>query len=265
MSMVTPTTVTPTNVTPTNVTPTAATRGKTAGTIGLLRDGTALSEVTVLLADAQVLFRAGMRQLLPALGAGVDIVEAGHVEALMAALERAPEIDLLLIDPSSPGMGGTAALQAIRAAHPELPVVILSASEEKSAVDRALMIGARGYITKTTPGELTLAALRLVLSGGTYVPATFLVQHMAATDTPSHAAIAGAATLTPRQREVLDLLARGCPNKEIAQRLGMAVGTVKIHMTAILRALEVKNRTQAVLAAMAMGFGRDRGQAAQAA
>ena len=67
---------------------------------------------------------------------------------------------------------------------------------------------------------------------------------------------AGAASLTPRQREVLELLARGCPNKEIAQRLNMAVGTVKIHMTAILRALEAKNRTQAVLTSMAMGFGR---------
>jgi len=278
--MVTPTIMTPTIVKPAAVTPAlgtpvlgapdiatpaTATRGRAAGKIGLLRDGAGLSEVTVLLADAQVLFRAGMRQLLPALGAGVDIVEAGHVEALMAALERAPAIDLLLIDPTSPGMGGTAALQAIRAAHPDLPVVVLSASEEKPAIDRALMLGARGYITKTTPGELTLAALRLVLSGGIYVPATFLAQHMAASDTPSHAAIAGAASLTPRQREVLDLLARGCPNKEIAQRLGMAVGTVKIHMTAILRALEVKNRTQAVLAAMAMGFGRDRGQVAQAA
>jgi len=242
----------------------ATARGKTAGPVTLLRDSTATSETTVLMADAQVLFRAGMRQLLPALGPGVGVIEAGSAEALMALIERTPHIDLLLIDPSSPGMGGATAVQAVRSARPALPIVILSASEDKGAVDRALALGARGYITKTTPGELTLAALRLVLSGGTYVPATFLTQHFAQ-PAASASAAAAAAALTPRQREVLELLARGCPNKEIAQRLGMAVGTVKIHMTAILRALEVKNRTQAVLAAMAMGFGQDRNATAQAA
>jgi DNA-binding NarL/FixJ family response regulator len=216
---------------------------------------------TVVLADPHVMFRVGMRQHLAALGPAVDVIEVDQAEALGPALAQA---DLLLIDPSAPGMGGIGILQEIRNTHPGLPIVVMSGSEERSAIDRALTLGARGYVAKTSATELTLAALRLVLSGGAYVPASFLARQAApAVQNPS--AAAAAAALTPRQREVLELLARGCPNKEIAQRLGMAVGTVKIHMTAILRALEVKNRTQAVLAAMAMGYGRGREAGAHAA
>ena len=155
-------------------------------------------------------------------------------------------------------MGGLATVQEIRTTFPNIPVIIVSGNEDRAAIDRALSLGARGYVTKTTPSELTVAALRLVLTGGTYVPATFLAPQAAPAE-PAGTATLAAADLTPRQREVLELLARGCPNKEIAQRLGMAVGTVKIHMTAILRALDVKNRTQAVLVAMQMGYGREHG------
>jgi DNA-binding NarL/FixJ family response regulator len=230
-----------------------AARGKTANGLALVREGakTSPAGTTVVLADPHVLFRMGMRQLLPSLGSAVEVIEADSIEALVGSLERA---DLLLVDPTGPGMGGLGALHEIRASRPDLPIVVVSGSEDRAAVDRALSLGARGYVTKTTPSELTLAALRLVLSGGSYVPATYLSRQ--APVAASTAAAAGASSLTPRQREVLELLARGCPNKEIAQRLGMAVGTVKIHMTAILRALEVKNRTQAVLAAMSMGYGR---------
>jgi DNA-binding NarL/FixJ family response regulator len=233
----------------------SAARGKTANGLALVRESTKarVAGTTIVIADPHVMFRVGMRQLLPALGAAVEVIEVDQADALGPALAHA---NLLLIDPSAPGMGGTAILQEIRNSHPGLPIVVMSGSDDRAAIDRALTLGARGYVTKTTASELTLAALRLVLSGGAYVPATFLARQAAPAATP--AAAAAAATLTPRQREVLELLARGCPNKEIAQRLGMAVGTVKIHMTAILRALEVKNRTQAVLSAMSMGFGRTR-------
>jgi DNA-binding NarL/FixJ family response regulator len=237
-------------------------RGKPANPLALVREGaTSRSAVTtIMLADPHVLFRAGMRQLLSSLGSTVEVAEVGQGEALLPAIERAGRVDLLLLDPSSPNMGGLGTVQEIRATYPDIPVIIVSGSEDRTAIDRALSLGVRGYVTKTTPSELTVAALRLVLSGGTYVPATFFAPQALQPDSASAATLASA-DLTPRQREVLELLARGCPNKEIAQRLGMAVGTVKIHMTAILRALDVKNRTQAVLSAMQMGYGRDHGAA----
>lgn len=243
--------------TPAGTSPAGAGRGKAVNSLALVRESAAarVATTTVLLADPHVLFRAGMRQLLPALGTAVEVVEVGQGDALLPAIERAGRVDLLLIDPSGASMGGLATVQEIRSLYPHIPVIIVSGTEERGAVDRALSLGARGYVTKTTPSELTVAALRLVLSGGTYVPATFLTSQPAPVE-PSAVTALAAADLTPRQREVLELLACGCPNKEIAQRLGMAVGTVKIHMTAILRSLDVKNRTQAVLAAMQMGYGR---------
>jgi DNA-binding NarL/FixJ family response regulator len=238
-------------------TPASAGRGKAANPLALVRESatTRAAATTIMLADPHVLFRAGMRSLLPSLGSAVEVVEVGQGEALIPAIERAGRVDLLLIDPSGANMGGLATVQEIRGSFPNIPVIIVSGTEDRAAIDRALSLGARGYVTKTTPSELTVAALRLVLSGGTYVPSTFFAPQPAQ-DEPSAVPTLATADLTPRQREVLELLARGCPNKEIAQRLGMAVGTVKIHMTAILRALDVKNRTQAVLAAMQMGFGR---------
>ncbi len=202
----------------------------------------------ILVADDHALFRDGLRYLLSRLGDDVEIIEAKDcAEALTRVAER-PDLDLLLLDLAMPGMDGLAGLRALRARNPEVPVVILAASEEPTDVRLALDGGAMGFIPKSSTSNVMLGALRLVLSGGVYVPPAFLDRFQAGR-IPVAAASLDALGLTPRQHDVLRLLGRGQPNKEIARVLGLAEGTVKLHISAILRALGVDNRTQAVLAA----------------
>jgi len=209
--------------------------------------------VKILIADDHALFREGLRYVLAGLGDDVvEIFEAKDGAEALALVAAHPDLDLILLDLAMPGMDGIAGLRALRARNPSMPVVILSGSEEPADIRLALDRGAMGFIPKSSTSAVMLSALRLVLAGGVYLPAAFLERSRASA---SKGPIVSATPtlenlgLTARQYDVLRLLGQGKSNKEIARALDLAEGTVKLHVSAVLRALDAVNRTQAVVAA----------------
>jgi DNA-binding NarL/FixJ family response regulator len=211
----------------------------------------------VLVVDDHPLICEALRQVLRALDKSIELVEAGDAAAALAAAASAGSLDLILLDLALPGTDGFEVLRELRERHPGFPVVVLSASEQAETVMRALDAGAMGFIPKTSSNELLLGALRLVLAGGVYLPPEVL-RHASAPALVSKPAAAGVSHrdvgLTQRQADVLALMVQGKPNKIICRELDLAEGTVKIHVTAILKALGVTNRTQAVIAVGKLGL-----------
>ena len=204
----------------------------------------------ILLADDHDLFRAGLGLVLHELGADTCLVQAASLTDAIHCAEAEPDLDLALLDLNMPAMNGAAGLQKFRAQFPDVPVVVVSGSDELADVQQVLGAGASGFIHKSTPPPVMLSALRLVLAGGVYVP----LQAMHREPTPLSPTRAWANGLTARQMEVLRLLAVGKPNKVIARELDLSEGTVKIHLSAIFRVLDVNNRTEAVLAAQQLSL-----------
>jgi DNA-binding NarL/FixJ family response regulator len=210
----------------------------------------------ILIADDHELFRDGLRHVLDQLGGSLTIVEASDFSQAVAAVEREPDIDIVLLDLAMPGMTWNEGLQRLKELLPEtVPLIVLSASDDRRHVLQAVNMGAAGFIPKTSSSRVMLSALKLVLSGGVYLPPALLEQSASQGDGLSPLANENAVSfLTPRQREVLALLGQGKSNKEIARVLQLAEGTVKLHVTAILKALNVNNRTRAVVAASQLGL-----------
>lgn len=204
----------------------------------------------ILLADDHPLVRVAFRGVLAQLGEDVAVIEcADWAEALRVA-ETNPDVELALLDLRMPGAEPFDALTRLCGRAPTLPVVVISASVECCDMQRALRMGAAGFIPKTETPAVILGALRLVLAGGVYVPPA-LVGGSGLASSPAPQA---APELTERQQQVLAMLMRGSANKEIASALGLSEATVKVHVTAILRALEVSNRTQAAMVAERLGL-----------
>ena len=220
--------------------------------------GAASGPLKILIVDDHPLFRAGLRHLVSQLSDDLEILEAGNGEQALARLDDdgALDLDLVLVDLLMPGMDGLECLKLLCGRLPEVPVVVISVKERAEDVRYAIEAGAMGYIPKSSSPEVLVNALKLVLSGGVYLPPHLLSS--AATEPrwavptrgkqalPARGALS---RLTPRQREVLSLMAEGKSNKEIAKELGLAAGTVKIHVSSIFKALNVNNRTLAVIAA----------------
>lgn len=205
--------------------------------------------MNILLIDDHPLFCDGLKGILVELDRSPVIRVVGSCEEALELVQSLDEIDLLLLDLNLPGMNGLEGMQQIRHQMPATPIVILSASEDRDKVLRAIELGAKGYIPKSSSSEIILNALRLVLSGGVYLP-------MAALDTVNthHVTVSkDEQTLTPRQLAVLKLLANGHTNKAIGKILDMAENTVRVHVSAILHVLDVTNRTEASVAARRLG------------
>lgn len=214
----------------------------------------------VLMIDDHHLVRDGMRPVLDRLagpGERLEVLEAATFADGLAEIGRHGDIELVLLDLRLPDVAGFDALARLQREHPELPVVVMSGEDDAGLVREALQRGALGYVPKSSRPEVILHALRLVLSGGTYVPPEI----MGGEDAPAKGARASPDTasfaslgLTPRQAEVLPLLLAGKSNKQICRELGMAEGTVKSHIAAIFKTLGVTTRVQAVLAVGRLGI-----------
>lgn len=206
-----------------------------------------------VIADDHALFRTGLRLLL-ADGCGpASVREAANVADLRALLAADAAVDLVVLDLFMPGMSGGATVRELRQAFPGLRFVVMSASEERQNVLDALAAGAFGYIPKSLEPEAMLAAFQQILNGGIYAPTLLLTEPAPLQEPMSpHVDPQILATLTPRQCDVLRLLGKGQANKEIARALDISEGTVKIHLAAIFRLLDVRNRTEAVLKASAL-------------
>lgn len=214
----------------------------------------------ILVVDDHPLVREAMREVLKQLDASIDVLEAADSAGALETADCKPDLDLILLDIQMPGRSGLDALSDFREKHPAIPVVVLSGSEMPGDVLRAIDGGAMGFIPKSQPSRVMINALRLVLAGGVYLPADILNQTTTPPGSLRPAADgAGLASsedigLTDRQAEVLALLVQGKPNKLICRELGLAEGTVKIHISAILKTLGVVNRTQAVIAVSRLGI-----------
>lgn len=209
----------------------------------------------LLIVDDHHLFLEGMRYVLRSLDPNMVIVEAHSAKQALDLASEHENFDMVLLDINLPDSNGFTALSQLNRHNPLLPIIVLSASEDPGDIQRALEEGAMGFIPKSSTADIMLSAMQLVQAGGVYVPSCFMKSDT--TSTTTHAGHSGSvATLTPRQLEVLGLLLRGDSNKQIAQTLGLTEPTIKAHVTAILKALGVTNRTQAALAAESLGLFR---------
>ncbi len=202
----------------------------------------------ILIADDHQLFRDALARAVTQAVPDARLHEADSVAALQSLIELHPHAELLLLDLSMPGANGFSALVHVRSQQPGLPVIVVSAEENARVIERAIGHGASGYIPKSASAETIVGAIRRVLDGEVWLP-----PHLAAGAAPLAAAEAHAAAhvaaLTPQQFRVLGLIAEGLLNKQIAYELNVSEATIKAHMTAIMRKLDVSNRTQVALLA----------------
>jgi DNA-binding NarL/FixJ family response regulator len=212
-----------------------------------------------LLVDDHVLIREALRGVVRELDADAAVLEAARWGEASRLLKEHPDVTLVLLDPGLPDREGLAALAEARMRHPKVPVVILSANSDCNEVERALGLGAVGFIPKSGERDVMLSALRLVLSGGVYIPPQILTRSEAPALTVRRNAVPSPILpadlgLTARQVDVLSLMRHGMTNKAICRELKLAEATVKNHVTAILKALNVTNRTAAVVRVGELGW-----------
>lgn len=205
----------------------------------------------VLLIDDHPLYLEGIQGLLQRLNNTVIIHTSGSCEEALELTKNVDDMDLILLDLNLPGMSGLEGMRQLRHQLPATPIVLLTASEDCNKILSAIDQGAKGYIPKSSTSDIIISALQLVLSGGVYLPMAILDTVNAFQKKNTNA---NGATLTPRQIDVLKLLAKGHPNKLIAHQLALAENTVRVHISAIFRFLDVTNRTEASLAASRMGL-----------
>ena len=218
------------------------------------------NEMKILVIDDHVLIREALRGVLRELkGEAAVILEASDSRQAMRHIEQNPDVELVLLDLGLPDRDGLEMLSELGKRYPTTSVVVLSAKQDRDTVMEALDLGALGFIPKSGQREVMLSAFNLIFSGGVYIPPEILNRREPATAPRAAPALskAGAADLglTERQIEVLALMMQGKSNKAISRVLDLAEPTVKIHVSAILKALKVANRTEAVIAASALGLG----------
>ena len=213
----------------------------------------------ILLVDDHALFRDGMRYVLQQLPEAVEILEAGNFPDGLKLATQHPELDLALLDLNMPGSDGPLSIRFFHQRYPHIPVVVVSGDEGRGYMEKAMSYGAMGFVCKSSGAAVMLGALNLVLSGGVYIPAEMLRQQSAITDqVPETADRRSLRTneygLTGRQMEVLRHISAGLSNKEIAEAVHLAEGTVKIHVAAVYQVLRVNNRMEAVRMAEKLGL-----------
>jgi DNA-binding NarL/FixJ family response regulator len=214
----------------------------------------------ILVVDDHVLIRQAMHGVLKKLRRDAVVLSASNCNQAMQIVANHPDLGLVLLDLTLPDRDGFSVLAELRERYPTVPVVVLSAEQDPANVMKALDLGALGYIPKSAQSDIILNALRLVISGGIYVPPEILARKEVSISAPrqpggDRSGISpGDVGLTNRQLEVLALMMHGKNNKTICRMLNLAEPTVKNHVTAILKALKVTNRTEAVIAVNNLGW-----------
>ena len=217
----------------------------------------------ILIADDHELFLKGLEMILSDYSPKMELVKAKNYTEMFDIIKKQKDFNLILTDLAMPGAQWLEALNKIHETLPETPIIILSAVFDREIVQKTIDLGAAGYIPKTSSNAVILSAVNLVLSGGVYIPVELLKETAEdefdmlkqvekipeSQDVKDKVKI-----LSQRQVEVLKLIAKGQSNKQIAYELGLTEGTVKLHVTAILKLLNVYNRTGAVVAATHLGL-----------
>jgi len=199
-----------------------------------------------IIVDDHPLFRGALGQAMGGSFPDAEVLEAGSLDELTQLLATAGEIDLILLDLTMPGVHGLSGLLYLRAQHPEVPVVIVSASDDPGTIRRCIDCGASGFIPKSQPVEAMRDAIRRIMGGEVWLPADVDLCSVPSGETAE--LVSRMSTLTPQQVRVLMMLGEGLLNKQIAFKLGVSEATIKAHVSAILQKLGVDSRTQAVIA-----------------
>jgi DNA-binding NarL/FixJ family response regulator len=218
-----------------------------------------MSQLKILMVDDHAMVREGIRLLLDKQGFDCALLEAGSCADAVTFLEQHGDVNWVLLDLGLPDMAGIDALRLLRKRFAEVPLVVLSGSEDRALVLECINRGAMGFIAKSSSSTELIHALDVVFAGGVYLPPQLFGQISPAHPLPAKAVIATTQNklsrlgLTERQIQVLELLVQGLSNKHIANRLDLSEATIKTHVAASLRALNVKNRTQAVFSVAKFG------------
>lgn len=178
-------------------------------------------------------------------------------EALALADQYGDTADLMILDLSMPGVEGTSLMETIVERHPTMKILVMSGLTDQHSIVKVLQMGAAGFIPKSLDAALLTAAIRFVLNGGVYIPVKLLAEAQRTsllTNRNAQRPNVETVHLTERQKDVLALLAKGAPIKRICKELNLSEGTVKTHVTAIYRAFNATNRTEALLEARRHGF-----------
>lgn len=214
--------------------------------------------LNLLVVDDHTLFVDAIKHVLVKLADNVDILDTNDCEKALELAEQHSNLNLVLLDLNMPGMHGLEALQIFVHRFPLLPIVALTASDDRTDMQKVIDAGAMGYIHKSTQEKVLLSALQLVLSGGVYIPREMVQNSPVNTETgfnllpePEQAQQLG---LTPRQFDVMCYLLGGHANKVIARHLDLSEATVKAHVTAIMKALNVQKRAQVPIALEKLGW-----------
>lgn len=205
-----------------------------------------MAQHKLVVIDDHPLFRGALKQALGGTESVITVLEAGTLDEATQLLVSDSAIDLLLLDLTMPGAQGLSGLLYLRAQHPDIPVIIVSASEDHRTIRRAIELGASGYVPKSQPVENIRAAVTAVLAGEVWTPPD--IDLGLQDDAETTDLLKRLAALTPQQVKVLTMLGEGLLNKQIAFRLGVSEATIKAHVSAILQKLNVDSRTQAVIA-----------------
>lgn len=201
----------------------------------------------IVIADDHPLVRGALRQAVEGAFRDVTVTETSDFDQLILVLAEKPEADLVLLDLAMPGMHGFSGLIYLRSQYANIPVVVVSANDNRCVMRRCIEIGAAGFIPKTTDLDTMRAAIASVLAGGLWVPPD--LGPAESSDPETAEILRRMASLTPQQMRVLMMLSEGLLNKQIAFELSVSEATIKAHVSAILQKLRVESRTQAVIAA----------------
>jgi two-component system, NarL family, nitrate/nitrite response regulator NarL len=201
----------------------------------------------LLIVDDHEILREGVKALLHQIARDSMVLQAGSCAQALAIIELNRDLDIVLLDLALPGMGGMKAIGVFGKMRPDLPIVVLSASEDPQTIKLALAQGAMGYIPKASSPKTLVSALQFVLEGNVYVPPILFDETVAllTANSRGNGPRKVGSLLTERQVEVLKLIETGLSNKAISRKLGLSEKTVKVHVTAIFKTLNVLNRTQA--------------------
>jgi DNA-binding NarL/FixJ family response regulator len=218
--------------------------------------------VKILIVDDHVLIRDALRSILRELKGDATILEASTCSQAMQVIATQPDLNLILLDLNLPDRDGFSVLAELAEHYPTVSVVVLSGHQDRESVIKALELGALGYIPKSGLREVMISALQLVFAGGIYIPPEVLARgQLSPQKSNANEPIAAPSPVSPsdlgltdRQVDVLALMMQGKSNKAICRVLNLAEPTVKNHVTAILKALEVSNRTEAVIAVGEFGW-----------
>ena len=204
----------------------------------------------ILIADDHPLYRDALRAVIPQACTDADLREACCSDDVVTQVTSDTSFELIVLDLNLPGANGLSCLRHLREAAPLTPIIVVSGVDDPAVMGEVVMAGAAGYVPKSAPRQVLIDAIRIVMAGGTYLPAAAVIalrSLRAGVQVP--AGDASPRKLTTRQQRVLSLVAEGLSNKSIARTLELSEITVKAHVSALLRKLGVSNRVQAAIEA----------------